>query len=372
MKIIIDNSNLFAGGGIQVAASFLNDLNEIKDGNLYYVIQSPNSAKSIKNSNFSKNFTFYELESNTYSSKRRRKEEVLKIEENIKPDCIFTTFGPSYHKSKYPKIVGFAFGQMIYEDSPFFKKMSLFERLKYKVVIHLKKTLFLRNSDVLIFESEDARLKFNKITRDKIPTYTVSNTLNSVFRYREKWRDNQIIKSQYDILCVSANYKHKNLNIIPKVIDNLLLLNNKLNFKFHISLNKEELNFDSKYDQYINYFGTVQLEDLPMIYSKMDVLFMPTLLETFSTTYLEAMFMKVPIVTSNLGFAKDICGDAALFCSPLDSLMYAEQLLLLYSNPLQREILISQGISNLDRFGTSMDRTNKYIHIIKEYSRNGN
>ena len=29
MKILIDNSNLFAGGGIQVATSFLNDLKEI-------------------------------------------------------------------------------------------------------------------------------------------------------------------------------------------------------------------------------------------------------------------------------------------------------------------------------------------------------
>ena len=45
MKIIVDNSNLFAGGGIQVATSFLNDLNSMKLMHELHFIQSLNTNK---------------------------------------------------------------------------------------------------------------------------------------------------------------------------------------------------------------------------------------------------------------------------------------------------------------------------------------
>lgn len=46
------------------------------------------------------------------------------------------------------------------------------------------------------------------------------------------------------------------------------------------------------------------------------VMFLPTLLESFSGTYLEAMQFGVPILTSDLDFAHEICGDAASYIDP--------------------------------------------------------
>src|SRR5690606_4188202 len=119
---------------------------------------------------------------------------------------------------------------------------------------------------------------------------------------------------------------HKNLTIIPKVIDEMLKLQPKLDFRFHISLNKEDLNLSDYYNQYINYMGYVRIEQLPSLYRQMDALFFPTLLEVFSTTYLEAMFMEVPIVTSDLSFAHDICGNGALFCNATSARDFAHAL----------------------------------------------
>jgi glycosyltransferase involved in cell wall biosynthesis len=42
----------------------------------------------------------------------------------------------------------------------------------------------------------------------------------------------------------------------------------------------------------------------------------PTLLESLSATYLEAMQLDLPILTSNLDFAHEICGPAALYFDP--------------------------------------------------------
>lgn len=330
MKILIDNSNLFAGGGIQVANSFINDLKEINESNnIYHIIQSPNSAKSIDKNKFSKNFIFYDLDDETTKYKTKRIKKVKEIENKISPNSIFVTFGPSYHKSSFPKIVGFAIPYIIYSDSPFFEKISFIEKLKYKGLDILKRKMFIKNSDVLIFETDNSRKIFLQKTKYINPTYTVGNTLNSIFNRKEDWKEILIQKTDLNILFLTANYAHKNIQIIPQIIDEILQINKNINFKFYISVTKEELNFDEKYNHYIQYLGRVVQEKIPSLYSQMDIVLMPTLLEIFSTTYLEAMYMQVPIIASDMGFARDICWDSALFCSPLNAKDYAEKILML-------------------------------------------
>lgn len=370
MRILIDNSNLFAGGGIQVATSFLNDLKTFSKEHLFWVLQSPHSAKTIDTASFPKNFVFCNIPEKIYTAKLKRSNFVKKLEEEINPNVIFTTFGPSYHKSNFPKIVGFAFGQMLYTRSPFYNQLSFLQQLKYKLLIFLKKKAFINNADALVFETENARLIFKQKTGYKKKTFTVHNTLNAIFNKKEEWQNLPIEKTQLDILCLTANYPHKNLQIIPKIIDEIQNIDPELNFKVHISLKKEELNFDDKYHRYINYLGNVPLSQLPLLYQQMDVLLMPSLLETFSTTYLEAMAMKVPIVASDMPFSRDICAEAALYCSPLKADEYAEKILLLHNNTSVKNELIQKGEQNLKRFGTSMDRTKKYIEIIEQIATN--
>ena len=259
---------------------------------------------------------------------------------------------------------------MLYTNSPFYNQLSFLQQLKYKLLIFLKKKAFINNADALVFETENARLIFKQKTGYKKNTFTVHNTLNVIFNKKEEWLNLPIEKTQLDILCLTANYPHKNLSIIPKLIEEIQKEALKLNFKVHISLKKEELNFDNQYDNYINYLGSVSLAQLPSLYQQMDVLLMPSLLETFSTTYLEAMAMRIPIVASDMPFSRDICAEAALYCSPLKAEEYAEKILLLHKNIGIRDKLIQKGEQNLKRFGTSIDRTKKYVEIIEQIAIN--
>ncbi|MBO6185070.1 MAG: glycosyltransferase [Chryseobacterium sp.] len=367
MKVLIDNSNLYAGGGIQVATSFLYDLVTIEDENQYHVIQSVNSAKQINISDFDKRFKFYDLTEESKSILNRIK-RLREIEEEIKPNVIFTVFGPSYHKSKFPKVVGFALGQVLYPESPYFKKISSLSNLKVKLTSYFKSYFFKKNSDVLIYESGDANKVYSNITKNKIVGYTVTNTVNNVFLNCSDWKEIYVVKSKFDILYLTANYPHKNIEIIPKVIDEILKLGYLEDFKFHLSVTEEEMNFDKKYDQYINYLGKVDINQVPLLYKQMNLLFMPTLLETFSTTYLEAMISEIPIVTSKMSFAQDVCGDSALYCEPLSATDYAKKISLLTSDNELRNSLIQKGKINLLRFGTSMDRTKKYLEILEKHA----
>ena len=67
--------------------------------------------------------------------------------------------------------------------------------------------------------------------------------------------------------------------------------------------------------QIIN-LGPLKQSELPAYFSHVDALIMPTTLESFSGTYLEAMSFECPILTSDLDFARYICGDAALYFDP--------------------------------------------------------
>lgn len=367
MKIIIDNSSLRNGGGIQVATSFLNDLNNLKLEYEFHVIQSFSASKQIDKSSFPSNFYFYDLKE-IHSSIIRRVKKVKSLEMLIYPDVIFTVFGPSYHKSNFPKVVGFAIPYLIYTKSPFFSQISLKEKVYFKLLGFFKKFFFMKNSNALIFETEDSRKIFMNSVKKELDSFTVNNTLNEVFLNSEKWSEFSLdSSSKLNILSLSANYAHKNLNIIPKVIDKLINEFSMKDFRFILSLTKEELDFDDRYDDFILYIGKVDINKIPSLYQKIDFLFLPTLLEVFSTTYLEAMFMGKPIICSDMGFARNICANSALYCSPVDAEKYAYNIYKLDNDKELQMQLVNNGYQNLKRFGSSMDRTKSYLEIINRY-----
>ena len=369
MRILIDNSNLFAGGGLQVAASFVRDLKTLGYNDEYYIVQSFNSSKELSNESFPKNFTFINLSKKEEKSIFQRIKELKKIENTINPDVIFTVFGPSYHKSRQVKVVGFAIPYIVYPDSPFLSLISIKEKIRYKLLSLLKSYCFKSFSDALIFETEDAKQIFVSNHQYKKQTFTVGNTLNEIFFKPLKWKELEInTNSSLKILFLTANYPHKNMKILPEVIQILIDKYKIKDFCFLITLDKNDLNFSEQTNKYITYLGKIELEKIPSLYKKSNIVFIPTLLEVFSATYLEAMFMKKPIIASDMGFSRDICRESAYFCNPIDPEEYAKAIYELASNESLRNKLVNNGTENLKRFGTSMDRTQKYLEIIKEYA----
>ncbi|SKB87548.1 Glycosyltransferase involved in cell wall bisynthesis [Soonwooa buanensis] len=369
MKILIDNSNLVAGGGIQVAISFLKDLITLAHDDQYIVVQSHYIANAINKEDFPTNFSFYNLDKETDKSKSKKIKFLKNFENKVSPDIIFTVFGPSYHKSNFPKVVGFAIPYIIYPESPFLKNISLKEKIYYKSLDVLKTYCFKKYSDALIFETDNAREVFVKKKNYKKATYTVSNTLNEVFYNKQNWKKidiPQLDLTNANILCLTANYAHKNLAIIPKVIDALQKIDQDFKFKFYITLEQQDINFPEEYNSYIVFIGKIELSNIPSLYQQMNIIFIPTLLEVFSATYLEAMYMGKPIVASDMPFSRDICKDNALYCAPLKGEEYAKAIYNLKKDKTLEKILVKKGLENVKNFGTSMDRTLSYLDIFKK------
>ena len=86
-------------------------------------------------------------------------------------------------------------------------------------------------------------------------------------------------------------------------------------------------------DDIIETIGHVPAEKINSVCGEHDGMLLPTLLESFSGTYAEAMHNGLPIFTSNLDFAKGICKDSTFYFNPLDTDDILDAITNAWSNP---------------------------------------
>ncbi|MBN2582458.1 MAG: glycosyltransferase [Planctomycetes bacterium] len=101
--------------------------------------------------------------------------------------------------------------------------------------------------------------------------------------------------------------------------------------------------------------GPLKQQDLAGYYLHCDALFLPTLLESFSGTYLEAMHFGMPILTSDLDFARAVCGDAALYFDPWKPASMCEAIVRLSNDSDMARDLVEKGRRQLPKVSKSWD-----------------
>ncbi len=78
------------------------------------------------------------------------------------------------------------------------------------------------------------------------------------------------------------------------------------------------------------------------------------------------MKMKKPILTSDLSFAHDICGDAAEYFNPLNPEDIANKIINLANDKNRQNELIKKGERRLLDFETPKSRAEKYLAICNQ------
>ena len=175
------------------------------------------------------------------------------------------------------------------------------------------------------------------------------------------------------LLCLARYYEHKNLEaLIP--LAKRIKKRKKIIYKIIITIHKSQHPKASKLlntihhhqlDEVITNIGKVDGPALPKLYQSCDGLIMPTLLESFSATYVEAMYYGIPIFTSNRDFAQSVCRDAACYFDPLDPDDILNKLDNIFSSREKVEKLIVAGKKNLDYFPNP---NQTFLCIKKKYS----
>lgn len=161
------------------------------------------------------------------------------------------------------------------------------------------------------------------------------------------------------LFCLARYYPHKNLEMLVRVFDRfrceledhvLVLTVSPEHGQGAERLLKtiDELGLG---EQIIN-VGPLDQAQLASFYTNCDALLMPSFLESFSATYVEAMHFGCPILTSDLDFAREICGDAAIYFDPWN----AESILSAIKRLASRSDLPDLGREHLQHLFRSWDQ----------------
>jgi len=361
MKLIINTTNIRVGGALQRAISFLNELKEFGTDE-YHVFCTENVKNQIDVPSFDKRFVFYFFKDSPASLKHRKKiiSEFNRIQEEVKPDVVFSFVGPCYWKAKSPHLVGYAVPHIVYNDYEYVKKYSW----KVKLEMVYKKYWTKKEADYYVVQTEDVRERLaRRINVDKSRIYLVSNGAGQ--QYKDVVISPNSEKSVKKLLMISTFRPSKNFEIINEIIP--YLEGEFLQYEFHVTINPKDYEqvFKGK-EKWVKNHGHVYAKDCPALYNECDAMFLPAHLECFSASYPEAMRMRKPILTSNLSFATTVCKDAALYFDNLDAKNISDKIKELFGDKELYLSLVEKGNERLKSFDSSRSQAEKYIDICKE------
>lgn len=211
---------------------------------------------------------------------------------------------------------------VVNDDPSVYNEMPIRDVFKQKLMNWFIR-VNLRFADKIGVQTESIKKRIDAFTNKDsivIPNFSSSVGVSpSCFRFLSK-------KIVFKLLFLSKYYAHKNFEVLIPVAK--LIVSHKLPIVFTLTLSEDDkwdkafldVLAESNLGHVIKNVGSVEYDDLENIYHQHDGVFLPTLMESFSGTYIEAMRFGKPIFTSNRDFAKDICGPHAFYFEPHDPL----------------------------------------------------
>ena len=370
MKIIINTSHQRFGGAIQVALSFIHECRNFPEHE-YHIWVGQGVGKYLDTSVFSANFHFYHFDFGEigFSVMGRIQKTLRPLENKIKPDAIIATSGPSYYHSIVPQIIGFNLPLYIYPESPFVNNLTWQKKLKLWLKKQVHFYYFKRDAIAFVVQTDDVGCRLKKALKTN-KVYTVTNNHSNFYLDESLCFSSKLpvkIKNEFRFLTLTSYYAHKNLELIKEIIP-ILLKQGIDNVKFVLTIKNEDFQrYIGEQPNIIN-VGPLKPQECPSLYRECDAMFLPTLAECFSASYPEAMILQKPIITTDLGFARSLCGNAALYFTPTNAIEASAKIVdLISSLELQNE-LVRNGLQELKKFDTPKTRAEKYLEICKYFS----
>ncbi len=360
-SFLINCSNLKNGGGLQVADSFCRELHKFTENQFIVVLSSDlRSTEKVLTTSKNVKVIVYNLPHNGRTLILGRDKLLDGLVEREKVDAVLTVFGPSLWRPRVAHLCGFARAQLLLKVNGY--RLTVKEKLLYAIWAWG----FRRSSDT--FYTENAYI--SKMLPSLIKgakVYTVTNYYNQVFDQPERWI-REIKLPKFDgttMLTVSSTAAHKNLGIMVPVADYLEKAYPEFHFRFVLTCDMAPFNLPSRLKKHFVFIGKVEIAECPNLYEQADIMFMPTLMECFTATYPEAMRMRIPIVTTDLEFARGLCGEAACYYSALDAKAASDAIYKVANDKAYNNKLVENGKKQLLTYDNYEQRADKLLRILE-------
>ncbi|WP_210473365.1 glycosyltransferase [Vibrio crassostreae] len=374
MNVLIDATNIRVGGGLQVAVSVISELLERDVDINFLFLVSPQVEKQL-NDEVRCRVKVVDFSKRSILSLIKYRTLMKSIENRFQINLVFSIFGPTYWNPKSAKhLIGFANAWLVSPKSKAYDNYSSFNKIKEKIKNKILSHLLFNKNAHYVTESSSIADRFSRYfscPRSKISVVPnalsqkfISGTRDDIFNLNDI--------NHFKFLTISHNYPHKNLKIIPNVAKKLEEKGLKCVFIVTFPCNDYSL-MSSDFKKYTINVGPVKSSECCSLYHNSDALFLPTLIECFTVSYLEAMVTNKPICTSDLDFAHEICKDSAFYFDPynIDSVVSSCRKVIQDSHNGRKLININIARYNefKDEFIDSKSRVDGYLEIIRNILR---
>ncbi|WP_128548186.1 glycosyltransferase [Larkinella soli] len=349
MIVLVNAINLSTAGGLTVALNFLRELRQLKPPECKVHVVGP--AGCGYEDLAGENFHIHCLSSwqTVWWLRPYAEFRVGELLKKIKPDVVFT-MGNFALPIRLRQVVLLHLPHLVYADLP-----EIRSRLGFRGSCknRLRTRLFrrrLKYVSTLLVQTQTMR---DRISRRFSPMPPIE-LLPNAYTQLDNGKQNEILLPKAAglkyLICLSRYYPHKNLeglldlaNLIKKAHKPFRIITT-IDARHHPGakkwLNRRQ---QESLEEIVINLGTVPAASVPGLYGQVDGLILPTLMESFTATYVDALHFQIPIFTSERDFAVEICGDCAYYFDPLSAQSMLAVLENAYQNPTEMAEKVAIG-----------------------------
>lgn len=381
VKLLIDMMPLASGGGVQVAAAFLEQLLRHEAAGsraISWRALAPDHLRRALPAPAAANARVQYLPKNGTRDLIFVAMRLRRLERSFEPDVVFTVFGPAYFKARAPHVVGFALPNLIYHRNATLRRAAG----PLAPLTDLIKRVLVRRADHHVVETEVVRDRLSaSLGIEAQHISVIGNSVNPLLAECPP-RPPQDCPT-FSILVPAAYYPHKNLEILPSVAAALSELQPGVAFEFLLTIDPLARHWTAISDaaramgvgDRIRTLGSLSLPMLAEAYQRASAVLLPTIREASTAVYPESFHFERPLVTSDLDFAHALCGDAALYCDPRDASSFARALALLiedYGTGEVRGTLVENGRRRLATiYPSAEEKFAQQLALLQQVARKG-
>lgn len=262
-------------------------------------------------------------------------------------DAVFN-FGDIVLPVRVPQVYFFDWAYAVYPESVVWAKMSLASyvqrRVKYYVV-----RFTLRFATIVIAQTPTMVNRLRSLYGlRRVVLVRSPMTLSSM--QKTVPRDFGLPADRRLLLCLANYAPHKNLEILVPLAR--LMQQKKVELTIVTTLDPARSNAArdlletverEHLNDYVANVGHVDPLHIPALFEQCHALLLPTLLESYGLPFVEAMFNKKTIITSDFDFTWDVCGEAAYYFDPLDEGSIYKAICAAFADESARQERISLG-----------------------------
>jgi glycosyltransferase involved in cell wall biosynthesis len=270
-------------------------------------------------------------------------------ERAIAPQISFAPGGPVYWRARARQVVAFALPHLIYPETDIYRNVRYRDRPRLRLLLRRARHSFVQ-ADSLVVQTETVRERASRFLPFPLERIlVVKNSYSPAFL--AALNAAQVVRpDRFVVLIPSAYYAHKNLESTVAVASELQKGGLRdIEFRFTLPVESrgwrtiKSLADNAGVGSMITARGNVDHAKLAREYREADIVFLPTFLECSTAVYPESFIAGKPLVTSNLDFARELCGDAARFVNPHDPADMAGAIRDLFRDERSRNELVAAG-----------------------------